>query len=89
MPRNTYLTLQCAYADFRKNNETISSNELIPYEIMTKPTKMNFIRTTYTYEYGFAKISCFRTTQNANVSEKTRPQERTDNKTEHHTRVLT
>ncbi|KAF5809727.1 hypothetical protein HanRHA438_Chr04g0170931 [Helianthus annuus] len=61
MPRNAYLTLKCVYDDFRKNWATTNDNEWIPYKILTILTKAKFIHITYTYECGFVKTSCFRT----------------------------
>ncbi|MFS7967859.1 hypothetical protein Hanom_Chr09g00790691 [Helianthus anomalus] len=68
MPRNAYRTLQCAYEDFREICWILSDNELTPYKLLTKPTNIKFIRITYTYECGFVKTSCFRTTQSANLN---------------------
>ncbi|MFS8012609.1 hypothetical protein Hanom_Chr14g01322861 [Helianthus anomalus] len=69
MPRNAYLTLQCAYGVFQKNCRTISGNGLVSYKILTMPENTKFIRITYTCECGFAEITRFRMSQSANVKE--------------------
>ncbi|MFS7986947.1 hypothetical protein Hanom_Chr11g01016231 [Helianthus anomalus] len=70
MPRNAYSTLQYANDDLWRNYVMINDNELVPYKIPKKPTNTNFIRVFFIFKFSFAKFSCFRTTENANVNNK-------------------
>ncbi|KAJ0494415.1 hypothetical protein HanIR_Chr12g0597221 [Helianthus annuus] len=56
--------------------------------MLTTPTNVKFICIIYTYEFGFAKLSCFRTSQNANVNEKRDCRNTPTTKRKHQTRVL-
>ncbi|MFS7946508.1 hypothetical protein Hanom_Chr06g00537081 [Helianthus anomalus] len=68
MSRNVYPALQCAKGDLREIRRTLNGNELTHDEILPTPKNTNFIHILYTYEFGFANLSCFRTSQNANVN---------------------